>query len=359
MKFFHIIKVVKIRIKSLLLIIVVLALFMNTAYAAGSKLLISDLDVKVGGRTSFNLAEGDTISQAAKPGEHLEFRVDARNNFTFNDNLDIKDVTIKVTIEGIDDGSDLEQESNVFNLRPNSDKRVTLKFDVPIEVEETTFNVVVHANGEDENGTTHEAQTRVRLEVNKDGHQLAITKDILSNSEISCNRKDIRLSATIINIGNQDEEDATLEIVNPNLGLDIKDDIGRLLAQPNEDSSIFSKVYTFNVPANAESGDYPITLRATFDNGRKKTEDSVTLIVKDCVAKQETAKPKEAPKSPVGNVEVITPPVAPQPQIPPETTVTEEGFFKGNAFVIGVIITEIIAVIGGIALIVTLYARRS
>ena len=104
-----------------------------------------------------------------------------------------------------------------------------------------------------------------------------------------------------------------------------------------------------------------------YDNGRKKAEDTVMLAVNDCSAKQEMAKPietpKETPKSPQGNVELITPasPVAQQqPEAPAETTATQEGVVLGtNAFVIGIIVAIVMAVIVELVLVVTLFKRRS
>src|SRR3990167_9116271 len=101
-------KMVKIRIKPLLLSLVILIFLANIAYAAGSKLIFSDVDVKVGSKTSKNLEDGDTIDDEAEPGDTVEFRVEVKNNFTSAEDLDIEDIVVEVTIGEIDDGDDLE-----------------------------------------------------------------------------------------------------------------------------------------------------------------------------------------------------------------------------------------------------------
>ena len=94
---------VKIRAKLFLLSLVVLIFAINIAYAADSKLLISNVDVKVGSKTLKNLTDSQTISEEARPGLGVEVRVETRNDFTRTQDLDIDDISIEVKIENIDD----------------------------------------------------------------------------------------------------------------------------------------------------------------------------------------------------------------------------------------------------------------
>ncbi len=353
---------VKIRISSLLIGIVLFVFLAGIANAAASKLIFSDVDVKVGGKTSNNLENGDRIGEEAEPGDSVEFRVKVQNNFTSAENLRINDITVTTTIEGIDDGSDLEEESSDFDLSTGSEKRVTLKFQVPIEVDESSFDVLIHTEGEDKNGTDHESEMRLRLEIDKKSHELRLIRKSLTPSEVACNRKNVQLAATVLNTGSDDEEDITVEVVSPDLGINFKDLVDELEAEPNEPESRFSKVYSLKVPDSLEAGSYPIILRASYDDDRKKSEETLTLTVNDCITQQQ----KIAEKTKEGGeaVKVVTPSAetgsvtAYQPLIPLDTTVTEESSFKSNTFVVGVIIAEVIAVIAGIVLIVMLYARR-
>lgn len=360
---------VKIRRRAFLVSMIVFVLLLNTAYA-GSKLVFSDVDVKVGSKTSKNLDDGDTIDEEAEPSDSIEFRVEVQNNFTSAEDLDIEDITVEVTIEEIDDGDDLEEESSEFDLRAGRDKRVTLKFEVPLEVEEDTFTVLIHAEGDDENGTDHEANMRLKLDVDKENHLLKITRKSLSPAEVSCSRKNVQMAATVINIGNEDEEDVTVQVISPDFGIDLRDEVEELTAEPNEEESRFSKVYTFNVPDDAEAGSYPVIVRALYDDGRKKAEETATLTLNECISKEEAIAKKaekEVPKAEeeAEEVEVITPitgrAVAPvvQPEVPAETVVTQESLLKSNTLVVSVIIAEVVAIIIGIVLVVVLLRRRA
>ena len=353
---------VKIRIKLLLLTFVILTLLVNTAYAARQALEFSDVDVKVGSKTSKNLGDGETIDDEAEPGDTVEFRIEVKNNFTSAEDLEIEDISVQVTIEEIDDGEDFEEESNEFDLGTGDDKRVTIKFQVPLEVEEDTFDVLIEAEGDDENGTDQRVEMDLKLEVDKESHLLKITRASLSPTEVSCNRKNAQLATTILNIGNEDEEDVTVKVLNSDLSIDSKDVVEELTAEPNEPESRFSKVFTFGVPENAESRSYPILLSALYDNDRKKAEETVTLTVNECLtAKKETTEANEEENE---EVEVISPPTGKttvtvvQPETQSGTIVTQESFFKSNAFIAGIIIAEVVAVIVGIVLVISLFRRK-
>ncbi|MBS3101475.1 hypothetical protein J4204_05045 [Candidatus Woesearchaeota archaeon] len=350
--------------KSLLLSLVIFIFLMSAAHAAGSKLIFSDVDVNVGGKTSKNLDDGDTIDDEAEPGDAVEFRVEVKNNFTDAEDLEIEDITVQVTIEEVDDGDDLDEESSDFNLKADRDKRVTLKFQLPIELDEDTFNVLIHAEGEDENGTNHEADMDLELEVNKESHQLIITRSTLSPAEVSCNRRNVQADMSVVNIGNEDEEDVTIHVFNSDLGVDLKENVEEITAEPNEDESRFSGTYSFSVPNEAEAGSYPITVKALYDDDRKKAEKALTLTVNDCAtARKETAE-EEKTSEEGEEVEVISPTTGRatatvvDEEAPEGAVVTRESFLGSNAFVTGIIIAEVIAVIVGIVLVVALFRRK-
>ena len=334
----------------------------NAAHASasnGKNLQISNVDVKVSSKTLRNLSNSQTISEEARPDHVVEFRVEVRNNFTRSQDFKIRDISVKTTIEGIDNGEDLEIESNRFDLSADTGKKSFFKLDIPLQVRQDTYNVVITAEGQDEDGTNERAEMKLKLEVVKDNHLLKIVKASLIPIKVSCNRKNVQLGISILNIGNLDEDDVSIQIYNQDLALDIKDKIGTIFSRPNEPESKFSKTYIFNVPKEIEAGNYPITLKVSYNNDRKSTEDTANLIVNNC-AKAETPqilKPLDESTS----VEVITPktqPTASNSTIREVTTITQEGLLSSNFFIAGIIIVEVIAVIAGIAVIVYMFRKR-
>ncbi|MBI2656171.1 hypothetical protein HYX03_00340 [Candidatus Woesearchaeota archaeon] len=347
---------IKIRVLLSLMVFVIVIMLSNLAHASGENLQISNVDVKVSSKTLRNMSNGETISEEARPDYPVEFRVEVRNNFTRAQDFRIRDITVKTIIEGIDNGEDLEIESDRFDLRADTEKRSFFDFIIPLEVREDAYNVIITAEGEDEDGTNEMAEMRLKLEVDKDNDMLKFIKTSLIPAEISCNRKNVQLAITLLNIGNHDEDGVSLQISNEELGLDIRDKIDTLFARPNEPESRFSKTYLFNVPGNLEAGNYPITLRVLYNDDRNTAEGTVTLIVNSCAkAIAESARPEEGP-----GVEVITPAetgkTAAQPEIPAGTVVTQESPLKRNILVVGIVIVA--AIIAGIVLVVSLFRRK-
>lgn len=353
---------VKIRAKSLLLSVVMLVFLIGTAYAAAPRLEFSDVDAKVAGKFDRNLKDGDRIDEQARPGETVEFNVEVKNNFTREEGLEIEDITIEITIEDIDDNSDLDEESREFDLNPQRDARRTLEFRVPAEVAERDYNVVIRALGQDINGTSHEIEMRLLLEVEKENHLLNIIRSALSPSVVSCSRKNIQLDVIVLNVGNEDEDDISIEIISPELGLGLRDNVYELLAEPNEPEARFSKIYKFNVDDKVKAGSYPILVRVSYDNDRAKTEETVILTVNDCSAEKpqqiivEVPEKKEGMEQDISSAAQNGRTVAVQQA--PFATRSTEGFLSGSVFMAAVIIAEIAAVVAGIILIVRLVARR-
>ncbi len=357
---FFIYRVVKIKYKSLLLGMIVFILLLSTAYAQ-SKLVFTDVDVKVGSKTSKNLDDGDRISEEAQPGDNIEIRVEVQNNFTSLEDLDIEDISIEAEIASLDEGDDVSEESNSFDLSPSREKRVTLKFVVPIKVDEDDYDVTITAEGEDQNGTEHSAQMSLTLEVQKENHLLKIIKNSLNPADITCGRKNVQLSATVLNMGSEDEEDVSVNVFSADLGVDYRDEIDEMSSDWDDDSNEFSKTYSFNVPASMEAGSYPITIRALYDDDRKKAEGTVTLNVNECA----TISPTQAGTATAQTEATTGVQDTTGQQIPPSTdiispdmVVTREPFLGGNIALLGIAAVLIAALVVGFALIVVLLRRR-
>ena len=356
--------VVKIKLRHLLLSMLIFVLLMNIAYASSSKLLFSNVDVKLGTKTLRNLTNGQSISEETRPGRTVEFRVEVGNKFTNVQDITIRDITIKTTIEGIDNGNDLEHESETFDLRADTERKVIFKFDVPLEVLQDTFNVIIEAEGQDDNNTIQRDEMKLKLEVAKDNHLLKIIQKKLTPDTVSCNRKNIQLSTTILNIGNDDEDRVTIRILNSDLGINIEDQVGGIRARPNQPESMLKKTYSFKIPDNTEAGSYPINIRVLYDLDRKITEETATLNVNDCktAVTAPTEKPKEETKEESG-VELIIPSLEKViskvvPTVPLGAIVTQESILSSPLFISGVIIAEVVAVLLGILLVVSLFKRR-
>jgi hypothetical protein len=272
----------------------------NITVVEGPKLFIKDIDVKVNGDTDKNLEDGDKINDEAKPGSKVVFDIEVENLFTDEQDLKIKDITVEITIEDIDDGGDLDEESDEFDIKPGKDENVDIRFEIPYDVEEGTYDVIIFAEGEDENNTNHETTVNLQLEVDKDSHEIQIIRSVLSPKTISCQRQ-ISLSTEIVNTGSSDEDEVSLEVFSGILGINsIEEEIE---LDEGVDDNRFSKLFTESINMDVSVGTYPITINTYYD-GRLSETETVNLDVTDCVSVR-SVKKKVAEEKP--NVEVILP----------------------------------------------------
>ncbi|MBI2650570.1 lamin tail domain-containing protein [Candidatus Woesearchaeota archaeon] len=246
----------------------------------GRRLRIENVVAKVDGKKSSNVRENSKISKEAKPGSDVEFKITVKNNFLESDGIKISDIKVETAIEGIDDGDDLEEESNDFDLDEQHDKAVTLKFRLPLNIDEGDFDVAIHAEGEDDDGNVYERDFNTELEVEKEKHDLRFLSLDLSPAVVSCNRI-VAVRNNIINVGDEDEENAALEIKSQGLGLSLIQK-GIAINEGVEDNA-YSKSSNIKLSDNVENGDYQLTANIYSDDGKLMDSRTAGIKVADCI----------------------------------------------------------------------------
>ena len=325
----------------------------------GGHLIITDVDVKVGSKTDKNLEDDDDIDREAAPGDTVTFTIEVANNFTRDDDVEIEDIVITVTIEGIDDGDDLEEESREFDLREDRDEKKKITFKIPLEVDEDTFDVLIEVEGDTKKNGSQEVKMDLTLEVEKEDDEVRFLRNSLTPSEIKCSRT-VQLSTAVINTGSDDQEDADLEITNIELGVSFRETFD-LSDDPFDDDSKFRKTFTFNVDQDVAPGIYPILSKVTFNDGRDTESETSELVVAQCeiFAEEEEEEEVVVVQPPVvtepADLEVITAGIVSAPSLP----VTEEkSLFQSNAFLAVLVAGEVLLIIIAILIVFVVVRRR-
>jgi len=339
----------------------------------GCDLFITDVDIKVGSKSDKNLNNGDSISDEAAPGDTIEFSVKVYNNFTDAQDVEIEDITIKVTIEGIDDDDDLEEETKEFDLKADKDKKVTLTFELPLEVDEDTFDVLIEVEGDSDNGS-QEVKMNLDLEVQKEDDEVRFLRNTLSPSEVQCSRI-VQFSTGVINTGSNEQDDTMLEISSPNLGVSFKETFD-LSDDAFDDDSKFSKAFTFTVANNVPTGVYPVMSKVTFDDGKESETETADLAVRACEAAatetKEESKEEAKKEETKEEVIVVQPPQVTQPTVPTGAgtaqivtqptlmpVVEQKSLFESTGFLTALVAGEILLVLVAILIVVAVVRKRS
>lgn len=274
-----------------------------------SKFIISNVEVKIDKKKDKSVNNKEKISKEAEPGSRVKFYVEVENLFTREEDIGIENVEITVIIENIDDGDDLEEEANDFDLKAGRKKRKKISFDIPYEVDEDNYDVIINVLAEDENNTDYEIEWNIELDVEKEKHDLRIMEAKLSRPIVSCNQPST-LSLNVLNIGSKDEEDALVKIENQELGIDIAESFS--VEEGPDDNDRFEKNYLL-LTENAYPAIYPITITILTENNLMD-EKTVELKVKECKTKEiekpikkEVEKPKTEKKPEPVETNILAP----------------------------------------------------
>jgi len=351
----------------LLLIPAVLAANEFGRVTKGSKLLITDVDVKVGSKTHKNIDFGEKIKEEAKPGDNVQFKIQATNNFTDTEDLEIEDIEVTVTIEGIDDDDDLEEESEIKDLKAEKDDDVTIDFTIPLEVDEGDFDVLIEIEGDDENGTAHAVEYELELEVQKEDNEVKFLRNAITPSEIKCGRT-VQLSTVVINTGADDEDDVSLEVTNTELGVNFRETFD-LSNDPFDEDSKFRKTFTMTIPQDVAPGIYTLQSVATFNSGSDTETATADLVVAQCevFAEEEAAEEEEEAEEDTGVVVVQPPVTAPKTDVitagavsaPTLPAAGEKSLFESTGFLAALVVGEVLLVIIAILLVASVMRKKS
>ncbi len=225
--------------------------------------------------------DGDKKTGTIKvePDSKLEVKVELENLYSKESGIEINNVLVTATLIGIDDGEDIEEESDEFDLKPEKDKIAKISFDIPLEVEEDDYELKITIEAEDDLGIKYEIEKEYKVEVNKKSHEIEFYRLELEDNELECNRG-TNIDVGIINLGKK-EEDVILEITNSELNLNIKKK-NTLSEDPFDEDNKFSGLIPIKISDEVKAGNYPIEVKAIYNKGSDEIKKALNLVIKDC-----------------------------------------------------------------------------
>jgi hypothetical protein len=200
--------------------------------------------------------EPELDEDEAKPGEANGIEIEVKNNLLISSlEHDADDVVVNVEIDDLD----LELEEDGINLDYDEDKKINLAFDVPLDAEDGTYDVVVTLEGEDEDGNDHKDVWVVPLTVEREESELYLTDVTASPASTTAGGK-TEISATVYNIGTNREDDVYMRLTNTDLDIDITTDMVDKLEETGSDQKhTFSEIII--LPRDAAPGTYYFSIK--------------------------------------------------------------------------------------------------
>jgi hypothetical protein len=312
-----------------------------------STLVISRLEV-----------EGDSMKdretkEKISPLDTVDLEITVKNNLP-NDDDEITDIAITVTVKNIEDRSDddITIEADEFDLDGDGDKDpVDLSFEVPYDVEhQKDYEIEIEVEGVDEDDNEYRVEYTVFIEIKKDKNLMRIRDYRIMPEALTCTQRNAEIEATIANIGSNDQDDTVLDIENALLGID-KKFIFETDSDPDKDNFEVSKDYSFNVPEDAQPGTYDIELYLYYDMDKRIDHRTVSLVVPDCNPTTTTTSTVPDQGGQTGIIPGIQPGITPGMSYSSET----EGLRTSSLYTALLVVLIIAVVVGIIFMIVKLF----
>lgn len=285
---------------------------------------IADLDIVMllmNGKTRTNTDVGNSKEldfgddYDVGPGSTLQFEFRIESLFLDREDIVIEDVSVLVAIKEIDDGEDIDEESENFDLDPEEDKDVIISLDLPLKVEEGNYDIEILVQGEDEEGAEHKVEWNIEMELKKESRDVYIKSASLTKEKIACSGV-TSLKTRIMNLGSKDEDNVRIEAKNSDLELDFEKSGIVLVEDPYDEDNEYERTIPIVIEEGVKAGAYPIDFNVYISDKILFTTKKVELEVEGCGA-------EEAEEEETAVEENETADVGAQPEEEPE--VSEEG----------------------------------
>lgn len=286
----------------------------------------------------------------ARVGDEVSFEITVENLFsgdTDDEEVDIENVEITLTVEGWDDGHDEDFDSEDFDIDYDDKETITITLgSVPIDMDEGKHDVTIEIKGEDENNVDHEIEWTVFMDVEKNREDIRLTSISLEPSIVSCNRNPI-LTVRLTNAGTKDSDEIVLEVKHTLLGISIQDyDIDM------DEGDKETIQHPLHIMGDVAPGTYSIRVSTYFDLDDFDDQDvseseNVELIVQNCAVVE--PEPEEE------DVVIVVPPEEDEEE--PVEPAKGSLFSVNNAYLAGLILVNILLILGIIFLVMKVFRR--
>jgi len=329
---------------------------------AVNQLEIKKVKVSCGSKDE-SLDDGEKMDELKPDTKDCSFTVEFENDFRTSDKNDKKigDISFDpatVEVESDDSDVDLDDEDDVSGFDAGDEEELSFDFDIDEEADDGTYAVTVRLFGNDDNGAFHGEEWEVKLEVERLKYDIQIQKISIMPPEVeACDGNPIKISATLLNMGRRDENEAAVELRMPDFKYTKKiEDIDL----DRDDKTTVN--FDITIPATIKEGIYRGTLKTYFDNIAESNTRTIEITVIKCseIIPETPEEPKEEEKQ---QTTIIVPQTQTQPQIPPTATQaktptkTESKFTESGAY-IGLLIALVVLLLIAIAVIVIVFFAK-
>jgi hypothetical protein len=291
------------------------------------------------------------------PGGEFEVKITLENLYTDDEDLQIENIEVDGTIFDVDTGDDKDDiDSDTFEIdkiKPEKDDIATLVFDIPLVVEDGSYDMEIYINAEDEDGKDFDITLNFDLEIKKESYEVAI-KDVSASPTVVKAGKSFSLDVAIVNIGTKDEDDGKITVESTDMNFFTSEANIELDNDISADDNVYETTFMIDIPEDTEPGDYLFEIEAYHDKDELDDSETVTITVEAPAAAQQQAQAVEVQQMTEQESQMIT-----QTTTGAGITQTTEGqsFTESGAFMILLIVGIVVVVILIILLLLLAFRR--
>ena len=214
-----------------------------------------------------------------KPGETFDVKVAVKNN-----NNQDKDVIVEAFLWNLDENQEIESvESDSIDVEDSKEEDFVVSFTMPTDEDDLgasdDFVIFVKAY-EDGEEDSQCGEDSIEIQGERESRDVQISRFTATPTVLQCNAL-TNFQVDVENRGTREDKLVDIRVINSQLGIDLVSE--KFTLEKFDDSdNVVSKTFSFRVPEDAEVQEYSLEAIATFDSGKKKDSEFLTVNVNKC-----------------------------------------------------------------------------
>jgi len=217
---------------------------------------------------------GDDASTA--PGDNLDIDFDLNNKIS----QDMSSISVEAWLEDSDGNrlGDKFEPDDTYDINSKDSQVIKFKMSVSPEAESKTYNFMIQASGENEDGDTKSVLYTEEVRVTRETHDMFIEAISVTPNPVECGGP-AEFAVLVWNVGKTSEDDVHVKILNSGLG--INTDTGKYAVDKSGSDADVSIIVDVNIPSSAKAAYYPIDFVVWYD-GDKYSDKQTALLQVSC-----------------------------------------------------------------------------
>ena len=207
------------------------------------------------------------------PGDILGIEFDLSNKITKDmSNINVEAWLQDSTGDRLGDKFELDEE---YDVDAKDSQNIKFQMQVSPEALSKTYDLVIWAEGEDEDGNTKSVLATDEVQVKRDSHDVFIEAVAVTPTPVTCG-SGVEFTIHVWNTGKTDEDDVHVTVKNSDLK--ISSDSGKYALDSEDDANMVANAVILDT---SKAGTYPIEFTVLFD-GDKYSEKLTALLQVNC-----------------------------------------------------------------------------